>query len=125
MLEGRESEAEREIKSRLLAFVTDIPLVIHLPAPFPCAAVFFSCFPEAGSGVEPGVYHLVPLLIGHGLVPESLWLGTCHDIVAEPFQFLEIAAVKQLVILPEFSRIFYGHHTSCSLFVSVPVHGDI
>ena len=113
MFEGRKSKAEREIKPLLLAFVTDVPLVIHLPAPFPCAAVFFPCFPESGSGVESGVYHLVPLLIGHGLVPESLWLGTGHDKVAEPFQFLEIAAVEQLVILPEFSRIFYGHHSNC------------
>ena len=55
------------------------------------------------------MYHPVPFLVTHSLVPQGLWLGACHYVLSETLQFLEVAGVDKFIVFPEFAGRFYCH----------------
>ena len=113
VLERGQAEPQAEIQTRLESLVADVPLVFHLPGARPGTAVLLAGLPETGTRGEAGVDQAVPLLVGQGLVPQGLRFRPCHDIAAETLQFLKIAAVQDLIILPRAVRVFDFH--ACNL----------
>ena len=103
MLERGKPHAEFQAHS---SSVFHEPTVGHARAKRPLASLA-----AAAVTTEHGVGPCPPLVLAERAVPNGLRLGTREDVASETLEFLETAAVQQLVVLPAGSGQQLGPHS--------------